>query len=72
VVREVEFPHAGPGVVVGPAPRLASTPMRPGFPPPPIGWDGEAIVRELGLGDRLSELVDTGALVLPQAAEVAV
>jgi crotonobetainyl-CoA:carnitine CoA-transferase CaiB-like acyl-CoA transferase len=72
VVREVDSPHAGPGVVVGPAARLASTPMRPGSLPPPIGWDGEDIVRELGLGDRLHELVESGALVLPRAAQVAI
>jgi crotonobetainyl-CoA:carnitine CoA-transferase CaiB-like acyl-CoA transferase len=72
VVREVDFPGAGAGLVVGPASRLASTPMRPGYPPPPIGWDGEAIVGEVGLGDRLADLVQSGALVLPRSEQVLV
>jgi crotonobetainyl-CoA:carnitine CoA-transferase CaiB-like acyl-CoA transferase len=67
VIQVVDFPHAGPGLLVGPAPRLSRTPMRAGFPAPPIGWDGEAIVRELGLGERLAELVASCALVLPEA-----
>jgi crotonobetainyl-CoA:carnitine CoA-transferase CaiB-like acyl-CoA transferase len=69
--REVEFPQAGPGRLVGPAPRLSWTPMRPAYPAPPVGWDGEQVLQELGLGPRQSELVDQGAVVLPQASRVA-
>lgn len=63
---------SGPGLVVGPALRLAWSPMRPGYPPPPIGWDGEAIVHEVGLGERLDDLVQSGALVLPQSEQARV
>jgi crotonobetainyl-CoA:carnitine CoA-transferase CaiB-like acyl-CoA transferase len=72
VSRSVEFPGSGAGQVVSPPPRLSRTPMRAPNPAPPIGSDGEEIVRELGLGDRLAELVGSGALRLPERAVVPV
>jgi crotonobetainyl-CoA:carnitine CoA-transferase CaiB-like acyl-CoA transferase len=72
VSRSVEFPGAGAGQVVSPAPRLSRTPMCAPKPAPPIGSDGEDIVRELGLGDRISELVGSGAVHLPERARVPV
>jgi crotonobetainyl-CoA:carnitine CoA-transferase CaiB-like acyl-CoA transferase len=70
--RTVEFPAAGTGQVVSPAPRLSHTPMRAPKPAPPIGSDGEEVVRELGLGHRLADLVAGGAVHLPQQTAIAV
>ncbi|MBV9323326.1 MAG: hypothetical protein JO352_06015 [Chloroflexi bacterium] len=68
--RSAEYPGAGEGQVVSPAPRLSRTPMRAPRPASPIGADGEDIVRELGLGHRLDELVASGAVRMPQRSAV--
>ena len=72
VSRSVEFPLLGPGQVVGPAARLSRTPMQAPRPAAPIGWEGEEIVRELGLGYRLNELVASGAVQLREREPAAV
>ncbi len=71
VSREVDFPEAGPGRIVGPAARLSATPMRATDPSPPLGWHGPELLQELGFGHRLTELVDTGAVILPDALQPA-
>jgi crotonobetainyl-CoA:carnitine CoA-transferase CaiB-like acyl-CoA transferase len=65
VSRSVTFPEAGPGVIVGPAPRLSLTPMRPGAPAAPLGWHARELLEELGFGDRVVELVEQRAVTLP-------
>jgi crotonobetainyl-CoA:carnitine CoA-transferase CaiB-like acyl-CoA transferase len=69
VSRQVEFPEAGAGTIVGPARRLSRTPMRAPAPTPPPGWHGRALLEELGFGDRVAELEHGGAVVLPRASE---
>ena len=56
--------HEGLGLVqtTGPAPMLSGTPLRPGRPAPSPGADSADIVAELGLGDRLGELIESGAV----------
>jgi len=70
VSREVYFPEAGPGTIVGPAARLSATPMQPPDPAAPLGWHARELIAELGLGHRLAELVDSGAVQLPSAVPV--
>src|SRR5207237_8673181 len=48
VSREVHFPEAGDGMIVGPAPRLSATPMCATEPPPPPGWHAQQILTDLG------------------------
>ena len=57
--------HDGPGRVrtTGPSPMLSRTPVRPGAPASAPGADGPAILEELGLGDRRTALLGTGAVV---------
>ncbi|MBT2273345.1 CaiB/BaiF CoA transferase family protein [Rhodococcus qingshengii] len=59
---DVEFPGGQFGHLVGPAPRLSATPMRMGEPAHPVGFDTEAVLRELGLADRIEQLVETGTI----------
>ena len=68
--RDVDFPYAGPGRLVGPAKRLSRTPMAFGSPAHPVGWDGEEIVRELGLEHRIAELLANGALKAPTTPDL--
>jgi crotonobetainyl-CoA:carnitine CoA-transferase CaiB-like acyl-CoA transferase len=49
VSREVVFPEAGPGRIVGPAARLSATPMQAAAPAAPLGWHAREILEELGL-----------------------
>jgi crotonobetainyl-CoA:carnitine CoA-transferase CaiB-like acyl-CoA transferase len=66
LVRQVDFPKAGVGTIVGPAPVLSLTPMRLGAPVGPPGYDTEKILRKVGLADRTQELVAAGAVALMQ------
>jgi crotonobetainyl-CoA:carnitine CoA-transferase CaiB-like acyl-CoA transferase len=59
---DVEFPGGQFGHLVGPVPRLSATPMRMGEPAHPIGSDTEAVLRDLGLADRIEQLVDAGTV----------
>jgi crotonobetainyl-CoA:carnitine CoA-transferase CaiB-like acyl-CoA transferase len=70
VTYAAEFPQAGSGLLVGPAPRLSLTPMHHGFPANPVGWEAVEVVREIGLADRLDELERSGAIIVPEAARV--
>jgi crotonobetainyl-CoA:carnitine CoA-transferase CaiB-like acyl-CoA transferase len=69
VSRQVEFPQAGSGTIVGPSRRLGRTPMRAPAPTPPPGWHGRELLEELGFGERVAELERCGAVVLPQNLE---
>lgn len=62
LVQEVDFPVAGPGTLIGPAPRLSRTPMRIGAPVGPPGSDSRAILHDLGLDDRADELIGQGVV----------
>ena len=46
----------------GPAPRLARTPVRPGYPAPKPGSHAADILAEIGLADRLDSLVASGVI----------
>ncbi|MGE0060110.1 MAG: CaiB/BaiF CoA transferase family protein, partial [Dehalococcoidia bacterium] len=56
--------HPGVGVVrsPGPAPRLSLTPVRVPSPAPLPGWDAQAVLAAVGLGDRYGELVAKGVI----------
>jgi crotonobetainyl-CoA:carnitine CoA-transferase CaiB-like acyl-CoA transferase len=69
VSRQVEFPEAGRGTIVGPSQRLSRTPVRVPEPTPPPGWHGRELLEELGFGQRIAELEHSGAVVLSQASE---
>jgi crotonobetainyl-CoA:carnitine CoA-transferase CaiB-like acyl-CoA transferase len=69
VSRQVEFPEAGSGTIVGPSRRLSRTPTRAPTPTPPPGCHGRELLEELGFGARVAELEDSGAVVLPQRSE---
>jgi crotonobetainyl-CoA:carnitine CoA-transferase CaiB-like acyl-CoA transferase len=69
VSRQVDFPEAGSGTIVGPSRRLTRTPLRAPAPTPPPGWHGRELLEELGFGEAIAELEDSGAVVLPQRAE---
>ena len=53
----------GPITTTGPTTRLSRTPVVPGRPAPRPGSDTRSILDEIGMGDRLDELVRAGALV---------
>jgi len=52
----------GPVTTTGPAARLSRTPLVPGRPAPTPGSDAAEILEEVGLGERLDELVSSGAV----------
>jgi crotonobetainyl-CoA:carnitine CoA-transferase CaiB-like acyl-CoA transferase len=56
--------HHGIGLVqtTGPAPMLSGTPLRAGRPAPTPGADSADIIAELGLGDRLAALLESGVV----------
>jgi crotonobetainyl-CoA:carnitine CoA-transferase CaiB-like acyl-CoA transferase len=64
--------HPGIGAVrsIGPGARMTATPVRAGRPVGLPGADTAAVLRELGLADRLDQLVQQGAVAerLPPAA----
>jgi crotonobetainyl-CoA:carnitine CoA-transferase CaiB-like acyl-CoA transferase len=57
-----EFPEIGVLQVVGPSPRLASTPPRPGFPVGPPGAEGQSVLARIGMSDDFERLVQQGAV----------
>lgn len=52
----------GPVQTTGPAPMLARTPLRPGRPAPTPGADTADIIAELGLDERLPDLLAAGVV----------
>lgn len=52
----------GSVTTTGPTPRLSRTPVQPGQPAPRPGSDAAAILAEVGLGDRLDDLVSQGVV----------
>jgi crotonobetainyl-CoA:carnitine CoA-transferase CaiB-like acyl-CoA transferase len=46
-----------------PAARFSGTPAAPGAPAPSIGADTDAVLTELGLGDRIADLRESGTVV---------
>jgi crotonobetainyl-CoA:carnitine CoA-transferase CaiB-like acyl-CoA transferase len=73
LVHKIDFPHAGPGTIVGPAPRLSRTPMKLGAPVGPRGLDSRAVLNDIGLGDQADELIAAGVVkeFVPPAATAA-
>jgi crotonobetainyl-CoA:carnitine CoA-transferase CaiB-like acyl-CoA transferase len=69
VSRQVVFPEAGAGAIVGPSPRLSRTPMRAPVPTPPPGWHARELLEELGFSEQVTELEETGAVVFTQRSE---
>lgn len=68
---DVVFPDGGPGLLVGPAPRLSDTPMRMGTPAMPIGAHTAEILGELGYSHAdIEELEKAGTIRLsPKVVE---
>jgi crotonobetainyl-CoA:carnitine CoA-transferase CaiB-like acyl-CoA transferase len=64
LAQEVDFPNAGIGLQVGPAPRLSMTPMKLGAPVGPPGCDTDRVLSKLGLDSERDRLVAAGALAL--------
>jgi crotonobetainyl-CoA:carnitine CoA-transferase CaiB-like acyl-CoA transferase len=64
LAQEVDFPEAGIGLQVGPAPRLSMTPMKLGAPVGPPGCDTDRVLSKLGLDNERDRLVAVGALAL--------
>lgn len=60
LVQVLDFPDAGTGTIVGPAPRLSATPMKIGAPVGPPGRDTRAVLEDLGFADRVDELLASG------------
>jgi crotonobetainyl-CoA:carnitine CoA-transferase CaiB-like acyl-CoA transferase len=58
--------HAGFGPITttGPAPRLSRTPPAPGRPAPMPGSDAASILADVGLSDRMEQLVANGVVVV--------
>ncbi len=58
--------HAGGAAIttIGPPARLTRTPVVPGRPVSPPGADAEQILADIGMADRLRELVARGAIAL--------
>ncbi|HUR04122.1 MAG TPA: CoA transferase [Nonomuraea sp.] len=70
VVQEAVFEGGYHGRLVGAAARLSRTPIQHLPVPPPIGWDTAEMIREVGLGDRLGDLLAAGAAVIaPERTE---
>jgi crotonobetainyl-CoA:carnitine CoA-transferase CaiB-like acyl-CoA transferase len=59
-----DLPGLGEMTMPGVAARLSRTPLRVGRPVNPVGSDAPAILNELGLGERLEDLVRAGAVSL--------
>jgi crotonobetainyl-CoA:carnitine CoA-transferase CaiB-like acyl-CoA transferase len=57
-----EHDEIGLVTTCGPAPRLSRTPVRAGHPAPKPGADASAILTEIGLGHRLTALLEAGAV----------
>lgn len=57
-----EHDEMGLVTTCGPAPRLSRTPIRSGWPAPKPGADAVEILGEIGLGDRLEALIETGVV----------
>jgi crotonobetainyl-CoA:carnitine CoA-transferase CaiB-like acyl-CoA transferase len=66
LAQEVDFPEAGVGLQVGPAPRMSLTPMKLGVPVGPPGSDTERVLQDIGLGNELQALIDAGAVAVEQ------
>lgn len=60
LIRELDFPDAGRGTIVGPAPRLSATPMQIGAPVGPPGHDTRAVLHDIGFGDQADDLIAAG------------
>ena len=62
LLQHLDFPQAGPGTIIGPAPRLSRTPMKIGIPVGPPGSDSRDILAAIGLEDQAAELIATGVV----------
>ncbi|MEU9734778.1 CoA transferase [Streptomyces sp. NPDC048002] len=60
--QDVDFPLAGRGTIVGPAPRLSRTPMKLGAPIGPPGNDSRGILADLGFADSTDHLIETSVV----------